>query len=186
MKLIVGLGNPGKKYFNTKHNVGFIVLDQWAQSHGEAFNQSKFDGEYFETMVNGEKVMFLEPQTYMNLSGESVIQVMNYYHLTPEDVLIVYDDMDIVPGKIRLRLKGSAGGHNGMKNIIQHTKAQNVQRLKVGIGRPEPYHTVVDHVLTPFPKKDQEAMLDGVEQAIDAIDYWLSGETFENTMNQFN
>ena len=185
MKLIVGLGNPGKKYFNTKHNVGFIVLDQWAQSHGEAFNQSKFDGEYFETMVNGEKVMFLEPQTYMNLSGESVIQVMNYYHLTPEDVLIVYDDLDMVPGKIRLRLKGSAGGHNGMKNIILHCNSQDFPRVRVGIGAKPPKMDLADFVLSHFQGEEKKAMEDGYKEAADAV-CSLMNNGLEATMNHYN
>lgn len=186
MKLVVGLGNPGIKYANTRHNVGFITLDEWAYQQGHQFNQSKFKADYFETFVNGEKVLFVKPQTYMNLSGESVIGFVNYFNLADEDILVVFDDMDIEPGRIRLRLKGSAGGHNGMKNIMNHMGTKEIQRLKVGVGRPVPPQSVIDHVLSRFPDSDHDAMLKSVRMASDAISYWLEGNTFENTMNQFN
>lgn len=186
MKLVVGLGNPGAKYAETRHNIGFVTLDDWAYRHGEAYNKNQFNGDYFETFTNNEKVIFLKPQTYMNNSGESVIGFVNYYNIPIENILVVFDDMDLAPGRIRLRLKGRSGGHNGIKNIIAHLGTENVQRLKIGVGRPAPQTTVVSHVLSTFPKSDHEAMLDSVRRANEAITYWLEGHTFENTMNQFN
>lgn len=186
MKLVVGLGNPGPKYAKTRHNIGFITLDEWAYQHDQAFDKNQFKGDYFDYFINGEKVIFLKPQTFMNLSGEAVIGFVNYYQLADEDVLVVYDDMDMNPGRIRLRAKGSAGGHNGMKNIINHMGTQEIQRLKIGVGRPAPKRTVVDHVLSAFPENDHPAMLESVKTAAEAITYWLEGNSFTNTMNRFN
>lgn len=185
MKLIVGLGNPGEKYVGTRHNMGFIVLDEWAYQHQESFNRQAFEGRYFETRIRNEKVIFLKPETYMNDSGRSVAGFYNYYHLQPEDLIVIYDDMDMEPGHIRLRHKGSAGGHNGMKSIIKAISTSEFARIRVGIGHPN-QQSVIQHVLGHFPKEQNDLMLTSVKNAVNALDYYLDGNSFENTMNRFN
>ena len=184
MKLIVGLGNPGKEYKNTRHNVGFDVVDEYLKKHNQNVNKSKFEGMYSELIINGEKVIFLKPQKYMNLSGESVRQVMDFFKINQEDILVIYDDLDMPVGKLRLRQSGSAGGHNGIKNIILHTGSQNFNRIRVGIDRSK-YIKVVDYVLSRFTKDEQDAINQGIENASDAVvDYLDHG--FNHAMNRFN
>ncbi len=186
MKLVFGLGNPGGKYQKTKHNIGFITLDQIVQSLGLTFNQSKFKSVYAEGFVGSEKVIFIKPQTFMNLSGESVQPWMDYYNLTGEDIVIIYDDMDLPVGKIRLRAKGSAGGHNGMKSIIELLGTKEFNRIRVGVGRPFPSQTVISHVLSKFPTDEIEDMKEAVQKVEDAVKHWADGHTFLETMNEFN
>lgn len=184
MKLIVGLGNPGKEYENTRHNTGFMVIDKLADKLGVSIEQNKFKGLYTKLKYNGEDVILLKPQTYMNLSGESVRQVMDFYKINQEDILVIYDDMDMPVGKLRLRQTGSAGGHNGVKNIILHTGSQNFNRVRVGIGR-HPYMKVVDYVLSKFTSDESSDIEKGIENASEAvIDYLNYG--FSHTMNNFN
>jgi len=135
MKLIIGLGNPGKEYENTRHNTGFMVLDRLSEKLNIEMTQNKFKGLYGKSKYKGEDVILLKPQTYMNLSGESVRQVMDFFKINQEDILVIYDDLDMPVGKLRLRQSGSAGGHNGIKNIILHTGSQNFNRIRVGIDR---------------------------------------------------
>lgn len=186
MKLIFGLGNPGKKYESTKHNIGFTVLDYLAQDLGLTFNQTKFKSIYAEGRVGTEKVILIKPQTYVNLSGESVQPWLDFYKLSTEDILVVYDDMDLAPGKIRLRLKGGSGGHNGIKSIIEQLGGQNFNRLRLGIGRPYPSQSVVSHVLSRFSKEEVENVEDAVRESADAIKYWANDHTFHETMNEYN
>ena len=143
MKLIIGLGNPGKEYENTRHNTGFMVLDRLSEKLNIEMTQNKFKGLYGKSKYKGEDVILLKPQTYMNLSGESVRQVMDFFKINQEDILVIYDDLDMPVGKLRLRQSGSAGGHNGIKNIILHTGSQNFNRIRVGIDRSK-YIKVVD------------------------------------------
>lgn len=143
MKCIVGLGNPGKKYDKTRHNAGFMVLDEWAERNNWSFSQKKFNGLYTMERIDGEKVVLLKPQTYMNLSGESLRPLMDYYDLDVEDILVIYDDLDLPPGKIRLRKKGGHGGHNGIRSIIDHLGTKEFKRLRVGVGRPEGSKSVI-------------------------------------------
>lgn len=135
MKLIVGLGNPGKEYENTRHNCGFMAIDYLAQDLGVTINQAKFKGLYAKIKVEGEDVILLKPQTYMNLSGESVSEVMKFFKIDKEDVLVIYDDLDLPVGKIRIRANGSAGGHNGIKSLIAHLNGQDFKRIRIGIDR---------------------------------------------------
>ena len=168
MKLIIGLGNPGKEYERTRHNTGFMVLDHFADKMGESINQSKFKGLYTKMKYRGEDIILLKPQTFMNLSGESVRQVMDFYKIDLNDILVIYDDMDMPVGKLRLRESGSAGGHNGIKNIILHTGSQKFKRIRVGIGR-HPYMKVVDYVLSRFSNDEMIDMDKGIDQACEAI-----------------
>lgn len=184
MKLIIGLGNPGKEYEKTRHNTGFMVIDKLADKLGVSIEQNKFKGLYTKLKYKGEDVILLKPQTYMNLSGESVRQVMDFFKIKQEDILVIYDDMDMPVGKLRLRQTGSAGGHNGMKNIILHTGSQNFNRVRVGIGR-HPYMKVVDYVLSKFTQDEMIDMEKGIDSASEAvIDYLNNG--FSHAMNNFN
>ena len=184
MKLIVGLGNPGKEYEMTRHNSGFCVLDAIADACHVEVNQKKFKALVANTRIGRETVLLMKPQTYMNLSGEAVQEAMHFYKLTPEDLLVIYDDLDLPIGKIRLRPKGSAGGQNGMKNIIQHIKTQEFDRIRVGIGK-DPRVPVVDWVLGKIRKDDLEDYRQAIELARDAAIYSCS-HSFTDTMSQFN
>lgn len=186
MKLIIGLGNPGAKYRETKHNIGFITVDEIAYQHGWVFNKSKFNSVYAEGRVGTEKVILIKPQTFMNESGRSIRPWMDYYDLTEEDIVVIYDDMDLPPGKIRLRQKGGAGGHNGMKSLIQHLGTKTFNRIKIGIGRPFADQSVISHVLNGFSKDVHEDMLSAVKRSADAVIHWAKGNTFQDTMSKFN
>ena len=186
VKLIVGLGNPGKQYETTKHNIGFLVLDALAANLGLSFNKTKFKSIYAEGNIGTEKVILVKPQTFMNLSGESVRPWMDYFELTEEDVVIIYDDMDLPVGKIRLRIQGGHGGHNGVKSLIQHMGTKNFNRIRVGVGRPFPSQDVVSHVLSPFSKDTVDDMKSSIHESVDAIKYWVNDKTFLETMNEFN
>ncbi|MGO2082803.1 aminoacyl-tRNA hydrolase [Vagococcus sp.] len=186
MKLIVGLGNPGAKYRATKHNIGFITLDEIAYREKIEFNKHQFEADLAEFFVEGEKVVLVKPQTFMNESGRAVGPLMDYYQVKIEDVIVIYDDLDLTIGRIRLRQKGSAGGHNGIKSLISHLGTQAFNRIRIGIDRPIAPQTVVSYVLSPFPKETHDEMLASVNQAADAVGFWLKGHSFVDTMNQFN
>lgn len=185
MKLIVGLGNPGKQYKDTRHNAGFMVIDELANQLNIELNQIKFKGIYGEGRVGLEKVALLKPLTYMNLSGESLIQVIQFFKLDLNDILVIYDDLDTAVGQIRLRLKGSAGGHNGIKSIIQHVGSEQFNRIRVGIGRPLQGRKIVDYVLGPFLAEEQQEIKVAVDKSAEAAKAWLE-EPFEQVMNKFN
>lgn len=173
-KLIVGLGNPGTKYANTRHNVGWMALEAFAKKHGVELDRTGFHGVYGETRWDGEKVILLKPMTYMNLSGRSVAPMMNFYKIAPADLLVIYDDLDLPPGKLRMREKGSAGGHNGMKSIIQELGTQEFPRLRLGIGRPAPGWEVVDWVLAPFGEDDAVSIAQVLPRAVEAVEAFLT------------
>jgi len=156
MKLFVGLGNPGKKYAETRHNVGFMVVDELAKKWSISLvEDQKFKGEVGSTHINGEKIILLKPTTYMNLSGEAVQAVMDFYHLENEDVVVIYDDLDMETGKLRGRAQGSAGGHNGIKSIILHLAGDQFKRFKIGIDK-SPYGKSSDHVLGKFSAEEMD------------------------------
>lgn len=186
MKLIVGLGNPGSKYQATKHNIGFITLDEIAFQEKVTFNKHQFEADIAEFFLDGEKVILAKPQTFMNESGRSVGPLMTYYNISDDDLLVIYDDLDLPIGRIRLREKGSAGGHNGIKSLISHLGTKEFNRIKVGIDRPKKSQEVVSYVLSTFPKATHEDMLQAVKTAAEASLYWAKGNDFVNTMNQFN
>ena len=184
MKLIVGLGNPGKEYEGTRHNCGLMVVDELANKLNTEINQNKFKGLYTKVKYHGEDVILLKPQTYMNLSGESVIAAMNFFKLDKEDIIVIYDDLDMPVGKLRLRKTGSAGGHNGIKNIIAHLSSQDFKRIRVGIDRHK-YMKVVDYVLSRFAKEETEAINQGIDKASDAVLDYLDHD-FDYIMNRYN
>jgi len=186
MKLIIGLGNPGAKYKGTRHNIGFITVDEFAYQENLEFNQALFDATFTQTHIDGEKVILMKPLTYMNLSGQAVRPLMNYFKIRIEDIVVLYDDMDLPVGKIRLRQKGSAGGHNGIKSIISCLGTSEFNRIKVGVGRPKDGRTVVGHVLNRFEKEEEEDIIFAVQKSVDAIRSWIETSDFVKTMNQFN
>ena len=184
MKLIVGLGNPGKEYAGTRHNCGFMVIDRLASKLNVDVDQNKFKGLYAKVKYHGEDIILLKPQTYMNLSGESVNAVMNFFKIDKEDLLVIYDDLDMPVGKLRLRKTGSAGGHNGIKNIIAHLNNQDFKRIRVGIDRHK-YMNVADYVLSRFSKVESEAIEQGIENAANAVLDYLDND-FNHAMNYYN
>lgn len=186
MKCIVGLGNVGKKYEDTRHNVGFMVVDEFLNKHNIELDKQKFKGNYTIATINGEKVLIIEPMTYMNLSGEAVRPLMDYYKVDVEDLVVLYDDLDMPQGRIRIRQKGSAGGQNGMRSIIQHLGTQEFKRIRLGIGRPEGRKPVVDYVLQKFSDDEMITMQKVIDHTIEALETFIGGEKFENVMNQFN
>ncbi|MGX8679847.1 MAG: aminoacyl-tRNA hydrolase [bacterium] len=184
MKLIVGLGNPTPKYEKTRHNTGFMVMDAFARYCNQPINEKKFKGLYTKFKYHGEDVVLLKPQTYMNNSGESVIAAMHFFKISPDDLLVIYDDLDLPTGKLRLREKGSAGGHNGMKSIIAHVGTNAFKRIRVGIDMVPRYETV-DFVLGKFTSYEEPAIKEGIEQAVKAICCYLD-EGFLKAMNMYN
>ena len=185
MKIIAGLGNPGQKYDKTKHNTGFMTMDHYLDKKGLTLNKDKFEGHWTKEKINGEDVIFLEPQTYMNESGRSVSQIANFFKVAPEDVLIIQDDMDMPIGKIRIRANGKSGGHNGIKSIIRDLGTEKFNRLKIGISHPK-NATVVSWVLTPFNDEQQKLMDDAFDTSVDIIDDFIAGRDSQYLMNKYN
>ncbi len=185
MKLIIGLGNPGKTYEQTRHNIGFKVIDYLAMKWNAPLTQSKFKGMYSVIHRPEGKVMLLKPLTFMNLSGESVGALMDYYNIQLEDIVVIYDDLDLPTGQLRLRQKGSAGGHNGIKSLIQHLGTQQFNRMRIGISRPPTGMKVPDYVLARFSEEEIPEMAQAVEKSADACELWLS-KPYVEVMNQFN
>ncbi|MFD1849260.1 aminoacyl-tRNA hydrolase [Oceanobacillus bengalensis] len=186
MKCIVGLGNPGKKYEKTRHNVGFMTIDGIAARHNWELSKVKFKGQYTMEQYEGEKVILLKPQTFMNLSGESIRPLMEYYNLELEDLLVIYDDMDLPTGKIRLRQKGGHGGHNGVRNTIDQLGTKEFNRIRIGIGRPTTNISVIDYVLGEFPKEELGNVDESIQKCADACEAWIKGESFMEVMNKYN
>jgi PTH1 family peptidyl-tRNA hydrolase len=185
LKCFVGLGNPGKQYEMNRHNVGFMALDRFAAKWGLSSYQNKGKALLAEGNVNGTKVYILKPMTYMNLSGEALRVFMDFYKVDLSDITIVYDDMDTPFGQIRLRYQGSAGGHNGIRSIIQHTGTQSFNRIRIGVSRPAPGYNIADYVLSNFSKNETSELSDVLELTCDAMAFSLK-ESFEKTMAKFN
>lgn len=185
MKIIAGLGNPGQKYDKTKHNTGFMTMDHYLDEKGLSLDKDKFEGLWTKQKVNGEDVILLEPQTYMNESGRSVSQIANFFKVDPEDILIIQDDMDMQIGKIRIRANGKSGGHNGIKSIIRDLGTEKFNRLKIGIRHPK-NATVVSWVLTPFNDEQQKLMDDAFDTSVKIIDDFIAGRDSQYLMNKYN
>lgn len=184
MKLIVGLGNPGKEYENTRHNMGFMAIDRFASKHNVSITKNKFDGLYEELIINSEKVILLKPQRYINLSGEVIKKYVDFYKIDINDILIISDDLDQEIGKYKLKYKGSSGGHNGLKNIELHLKTNEYKRIKIGISNNKNIDTK-DYVLSKLDK-DSKEILDDIFDKVTLIldDYFVL--TFDNLMNKYN
>lgn len=184
MKAIIGLGNPGVEYAESRHNVGFVALDGLVEGLNVGF-RAKYQGLMAEGQILGERVLFLKPQTYMNLSGRSVRELLNFYKLSGEDCLVLHDDLDLPLGKMRLRTQGSAGGHNGIRSIITELGTEMFWRLKIGVNRPPDQWDTARYVLSPFfPKEltELEEVLDRVEKA---VILWVGGQ-HNKAMNLYN
>ncbi|MEW6724232.1 MAG: aminoacyl-tRNA hydrolase [Bacillota bacterium] len=184
MRLIVGLGNPGEKYRTTRHNIGFMVVDRLARERGLAWRRG-FEGLYCN--ATGENLVLLKPQTFMNLSGRSVLAAANWWRIAPGEILVVYDDLDLEPGRIRLRTKGGSGGHKGVKSVIACLGTEEFYRLRVGIGRPGPDDPidVVDYVLQAPGESERTTTEQALTRAAAAIEHYLA-HGFASAMNQFN
>ncbi|MHB9289341.1 aminoacyl-tRNA hydrolase [Latilactobacillus curvatus] len=185
MKMIVGLGNPGSKYAKTKHNIGFMVIDQLCERFNVTLNKHDFEAEYGSFKYEGETIFLVKPLTFMNDSGRSVGPLMKYYQVNLDELVVIQDDMDLTLGKLRLRQKGSAGGHNGIKSIIASVQSSEFKRVKVGIQHPQK-STVVNWVLTPFDKDSAPIINQALDQAGEALEDWCQNDDFMKTMNKFN
>ena len=186
MKMIVGLGNIGTRYDETRHNTGFMVVDQLARDyHLGAFTHLKQEAVAVSGVINGEKVMLVKPTTFMNDSGRAVGPLVDYYDIDLDDLVIVNDDLDMPVGKVRLKTHGASGGHNGLKSIISALGTKNFNRVKVGIDHPQ-HGTVVSHVLGKFSKEERPKFDQAVEQAEHALEDWINGENFAKLMNAYN
>ena len=184
MKVVIGLGNPGKKYEKTRHNIGFIAIDTFRKKMNISDEREKFQALVCEKNIDGEKVIFLKPQTFMNLSGNSVIEIVNFYKLDPKkDIIVIYDDMDLSFGDIRIREKGSSGGHNGIKSIISHIGEEFI-RIKCGIGAKE--KDAVEHVLGEFNQTEQKDLDEILEKINNCVIEMLSVQILDRIMQKYN
>ena len=183
MKMIVGLGNPGKEYENTRHNIGFIIVDNYAKKNNIQFSE-KFNGLFAKVFLNGEYFILLKPLSYMNLSGTIVKKYADYYKIKPEDILVIQDDLDLPVGKIKLKYKGSCGGHNGIRNIIDELKTEMFPRFKIGIGKDNNI-LVKDFVLGKFSKDDNAKIQKICEFAPNILEDFLTKD-FEKVMSKYN
>ena len=185
MYIIAGLGNPTREYEKTRHNVGFDTIDVLADKLNTSVDEKKFKGLYGKGIIAGEKVILLKPQTFMNLSGESVREAADFYKVDPEHIIVIYDDISLDVGQLRIRKKGSAGGHNGIKNIIANLGTDVFPRIKIGVGEKPKKYDLADYVLGHFSKEDRELMEEGYDRADHAVGMILNGE-IEAAMNQYN
>lgn len=186
MFIIAGLGNPKKEYDNTRHNIGFAMIDALADKYQISVMDIKHKGMTGKGIINGQKVILVKPLTFMNLSGECIRALTDYYKIDPEtELIVVSDDISLPPGQIRVRKKGSAGGHNGLKNIIQHLGTEGFQRIRLGVGEKPKGYDLADYVLGHFSKEEQPMMKEGIDKAIQAAEMMLAGET-DQAMNEFN
>ena len=185
MKLVAGLGNPGAEYAKTRHNAGFMLVDALADKLGVDDWRERYDAMVLETRIGTEKVLLVKPITYMNESGRSIGPLLSWYKLGPEDLIVAHDDMDLPVGTIRIRKKGSAGGHNGIKSILEHVGDEHFARVRIGIGRPLPGWTVIHHVLAPFPPEDLPKIKEAIAGLVPAVECIVT-EDVDLAMNRFN
>lgn len=183
MYLIVGLGNPGSEYKNTRHNIGFDAIDYLSEKYNIELNRKKFKGIYGEGRISNEKVILLKPTTYMNLSGESIREVVDFYKISSEDIIVLYDDISLDVGRLRIRGKGSAGGHNGIKSIIAHLSGDVFPRIKIGVGQPK--GDLVSHVLGRFSSDEIEKLQKVIEASALATEEIIKNNEVE-AMNKYN
>lgn len=184
MKLIVGLGNPGKEYENTRHNMGFMAIDKFALNHNVKIDKAKFGGLYTDLTINGEKVILLKPQEYINLSGEVIKKYVDFYKIDVNDILIISDDLDQDIGNLKLKYKGSSGGHNGLKNIEAHLHTNEYKRIKIGISNDKSVNTK-DYVLGKISKENKKVLDEITDKVVNILnDYFTL--SFDNLMNKYN
>lgn len=186
MFIIAGLGNPKREYDNTRHNIGFAVIDVLADKYNISVMDIKSKAMTGKGIINGQKVILVKPLTFMNLSGESIRPLTEYYKIDIQtELILISDDISLPPGQIRIRKKGSAGGHNGLKNIIQHLGSEEFQRIRIGVGEKPKGYDLADYVLGHFSKEEQPYMKEGVGKAVQALEMMLEGNT-DQAMNEFN
>lgn len=184
--LVVGLGNPGRQYEITRHNAGFICLDLISEKYGFKIDRLKFKSLMGEGRIKGHRCLFLKPQTFMNLSGEAVRDAAEFYKIKAENIIVIFDDISLEPGKLRVRRKGSDGGHNGMKNIIYHLKSDLIPRIKIGVGaKPDPEYDLADWVLSRFTKDEAVKIKDAAEKAAQALELMVDGD-IDGAMSKVN
>jgi peptidyl-tRNA hydrolase, PTH1 family len=182
---IVGLGNPGPQYHETRHNAGFLAIEELTKKTGVQFSKTDFSSLYCKALIGNQDAMLVQPQTFMNLSGQAVSSVMSYFKIPVERLLVIYDDLDLPLGKIRFRLSGSPGGHKGLTSVIQMLGTQQIARLRVGIGRPGNDQAVVDYVLSSFSGAEKKIFADSIERAAIASTYFVTDGP-DYVMNHFN
>ena len=185
MYVVVGLGNPGKQYDKTRHNVGFDVIDILAEEYGISVSKIKHKALIGEGRVGSEKVLLVKPQTYMNLSGETLIDIYNYYKVDMENIIVIYDDIDLDVGKIRIRKKGSGGTHNGMRSITKCLGSTDFPRVRVGVSKPRPGQDLADFVLSRFRKEEADDVQLGLEKAAKSVDVMIR-DNIDLAMNKYN
>ncbi|MBQ7740242.1 MAG: aminoacyl-tRNA hydrolase [Eubacterium sp.] len=184
--IVAGLGNPGSKYAKTRHNAGFMALDRLAREEGFEFKKMKFRALIADEMINGTRCLIMKPQTMMNLSGEAIIQAADYYNIPDENIIVIFDDVSLDVGKTRVRRKGSAGGHNGIKSIISCLGSENFPRIKIGVGKkPAGESDMVEWVLGEFPKSESENLDKALDNTLGALKLLVKGET-DKAMNEYN
>ncbi|HHV59635.1 MAG TPA: aminoacyl-tRNA hydrolase [Clostridiaceae bacterium] len=183
--IVVGLGNPGPKYELTRHNMGFLVVDEISRRHGIKIKKLKHKALYGDGIINGARVLLVKPQTFMNLSGESVREIIEWYKIPTEKLIIIYDDIDIEPGKIRIRPKGSAGTHNGMKSIIYQLQTEDFPRVRIGIGKPPEGVELYDYVLGTFDLNEARVIEKSITLAADSVESIIA-DNIESAMNKYN
>ena len=178
MYLIIGLGNPEEEYSRTRHNMGFDTINQIAKKYGIKVNKNKFNSLYGSGEIEGEKVILLKPQTYMNLSGIAIREAMNFYKLSSKDIIVIYDDLDIEPGIIKIRKKGGPGTHNGMKSVVHEIGTEDFCRIRVGIGMPQYKNDLLNFILTKIPDEEYKVLENAIQKAAEA-----TGEIIKNSIN---
>ena len=185
MYLIVGLGNPEEEYARTRHNMGFDVINKLSEKQNIKVNKTKFNSLYGTGTIEGEKVILLKPQTYMNLSGEAVRDFKNFYKINSENIIVIYDDLDIEPGIIKIRKKGGPGTHNGMKSIVHEIQTEEFPRIRIGIGNPEFKNALINYILSKIPDEDYKVLETSIDQSVVAIEEILKSG-IDNAMNKYN
>ena len=185
MYLIVGLGNPEEEYARTRHNMGFDVINKLAEKLNIKINKSKFKSLYGTGIINGDKIILVKPQTYMNLSGEAVRDFKNFYKVNTENIIIIYDDLDINPGLIKIRKKGGPGTHNGMKSVIHEIQTEDFPRIRVGIGNPEHKNELLKYILSKIPEEDYKVLENAINNATSAIEEIIEND-LDSAMNKYN
>lgn len=185
MYLIVGLGNPEEEYARTRHNMGFDTINKISEKSNIKVNKSKFNSLYGIGTIEGEKVILLKPQTYMNLSGIAIRDFMNFYKILPENIIVIYDDLDIEPGIIKIRKKGGSGTHNGMKSVIHEIQTENFPRIRIGIGNPEYKNDLLNFILTRIPDEEYKILQQAQENAAKAVEEIIKNG-IDSAMNKYN
>lgn len=185
MYLIVGLGNPESDYSKTRHNMGFNVINNLSKEFNIEVNKSKFKSLYGNGIVDGEKIILVKPQTFMNLSGEAVVEIMNFFKISFEELIVIYDDVDIEPGNIRIRKNGSPGTHNGMKSVTSLLGTDKFTRVRVGIGKPKEHIDMINHVIGHISEEEMKVLNEGVDTATKAV-LEIVKNSVDSAMNKFN